>query len=446
MTMTGLTEALRQEWRRSRSFRLWTILAVIGLVINLALTVLWQMGFFSVENLPPVNDLKIYLEAGNRFSQRENLYIAPRPDLALYAYSPAFALVLGFLAFLPYKALWSVDAVLHIIVYWAIYRRWFTIFHRQGLNSSAQALIRLFPLWIIFTGLLYEIAYMNIYIFMAFIATLLLEAILAQQTGKTILWLAILLPIKPQWAFALGIPLLLGQWRFLIKVAAGAIVAYLAILTITVLIAGPYALQQYQEYIQFLVSIPRTFVWRTMTNDGYPGYNHSIMQFVIFFTNRTPYSVQLVTVIKILLSLPLLGIYWRYRRHAPHEESSGFILEWAFALYLLAFLWLDVVTELTFGIVIFTYLWGTLSRQSLKTLAGFVFLPYALNLAWVTVSTIMSLAIPLPDVIMDPGRFVPFILIATLGLYLLTVWRLNDRLRGQKSTETEIRSSVSQPA
>jgi hypothetical protein len=83
------------------------------------------------------------------------------------------------------------------------------------LNSAAEVLVRLFPLWIIFTGLLYEIAYMNIYIFMAFIATLLIEAMLYQQTGKAILWLAILLPIKPQWAFALGIPFLLGRWRFL---------------------------------------------------------------------------------------------------------------------------------------------------------------------------------------------------------------------------------------
>ena len=134
------------------------------------------MEVFAFEDSPPANDLKIYLEAGNRFLQRENLYIVPKPDFSLYAYSPAFAVVLGFLTLFPYKLVWVVDALLHIIIYCAIYWRWFVIFREQRLNSTAAVLIRLFPLWIIFTGLLYEIAYMKIYIFIAFIATLFLEA------------------------------------------------------------------------------------------------------------------------------------------------------------------------------------------------------------------------------------------------------------------------------
>ncbi|HEX9331755.1 MAG TPA: hypothetical protein VF896_07705, partial [Anaerolineales bacterium] len=85
--MKELLETIRRQWRNSGSFRLWTILAVIGLVINLALTVLWQLEIITFESTPPANDLKIYLEAGNHFLQRENLYIAPRPDFGLYAYS-----------------------------------------------------------------------------------------------------------------------------------------------------------------------------------------------------------------------------------------------------------------------------------------------------------------------------------------------------------------------
>lgn len=68
------------------------------------------MEILTVEDSPPVNDLKIYLEAGERFLRREDLYIAPRPDFGLYAYSPAFAVLLGFLAFLPYKLGWIADA------------------------------------------------------------------------------------------------------------------------------------------------------------------------------------------------------------------------------------------------------------------------------------------------------------------------------------------------
>jgi len=60
--MNGLSEALRQQWRNSTSLRLWTILAIAGLVINLTLTVLWQLEIISFENSPPANDLKIYLD------------------------------------------------------------------------------------------------------------------------------------------------------------------------------------------------------------------------------------------------------------------------------------------------------------------------------------------------------------------------------------------------
>src|SRR5262245_24384116 len=113
--MNGLSDALRQQWRISRSFRLWTILSIVAFVINLALTALWQLEIITFEDSPPVNDLKIYLEAGDRFLQHKELYIAPRPDFGLYAYSPTFAIMLGFLTFLPYKPVWIVDALLHII-------------------------------------------------------------------------------------------------------------------------------------------------------------------------------------------------------------------------------------------------------------------------------------------------------------------------------------------
>jgi hypothetical protein len=279
--MKGLSEALRQQWRTSNSFRVGMILALIGLVINLALTVLWQMELIPVEDSPPANDLMVYLAAGSRFLERQDLYIAPRPDFSVYAYSPAFAMLASLLSFIPYKIVWGIDALLHIIAYWVIYWRWFVIFRQQQLPKAADVLVRLFPLWLIFTGLLYEIAYMNIYIFMALIATLLIEAMMKQQAGRAILWLAILLPIKPQWAFALGIPFLLGQWRFLTKVMIGGILAYIAVFALTILIAGPYALEQFREYVETLQSIPYTFVWNTMIKDGHVGYNNSIMQLVL---------------------------------------------------------------------------------------------------------------------------------------------------------------------
>jgi hypothetical protein len=401
------------------------------------------MEILTMEENPPGNDLKIYLEAGERFLRREDLYIAPRPDFGLYAYSPPFAVLMGVLSYMPYKLLWIVDAVLHLVMYVALYWRWFRIFHRQGLNLAAEALVRLFPLWLIFTGLLYEIAYMNIYIFMAFLATLLLEAVLYQQTRNAILWLSILLPIKPQWAFALSIPFLFRQWRFLAKVTAGALLVYFAVLVLMVLATGSYALQQYREYVQFLSSVPYTFFWSTIAQDRRFGYNNSIMQFIVFFTNYVPFSIRLTTATKFLLSLPLIGIFWRYGS-SRKEVSPAFALEWAFALYLLAFLWLDVVTELTFAIVVFAYLSGTLMEPSSRKLAGILFLPYALTFIWITVTGIISFMVPLPDVLIDPSLFIPLILIAMLGLYGLLLWQMNRRLQNPMVGSPVKRSRIKQ--
>jgi hypothetical protein len=426
--MRVFSEAFSRQWKLSKPFQVWTILATIGLVVNVTLTALWQLEVFAFDENPPANDLKVYLEAGERFLNREDLYLAPRPDFGLYAYSPPFAALMGLLTYVPYRLLWLIDGLLHIFIYWALYQRWYTLFRQQGLNGAAEALIRLFPLWLIFTGLLYEIAYMNIYIFMAFLATLLLEAVLYQKTGKAIVWLTILLLVKPQWAFAVGIPLLLGQWRFLAKVIGGALLAYLGILALLWLVTGEYALEQYREYVQFLGSIPGSFIWNTMSKDGHIGYNNSIMQLVVFFTENAASSVGMTTALKTLLSLPLLAIFWRYHRASPEAATPPLILEWAFALYLLAFLWLDVVTELTFGIVVCSYLLGTLADQSSKTLARLFFLPHALTLIWITFSGIASFVAPLPDILIDPSLFIPFILVAMLGLYGLLLWQLKNRL------------------
>src|SRR5919106_1975983 len=126
----SLSQTFQQQWKTSGSFRVWTILAMIGLVINLALTVLWQLEIITFDDNPPANDLKIYLEAGERFLKRENLYIAPRPDFGLYAYSPPFAVLMGLLTYLPYKVLWIIDALLHLILYGALYWRWYIIFRQ----------------------------------------------------------------------------------------------------------------------------------------------------------------------------------------------------------------------------------------------------------------------------------------------------------------------------
>ncbi|HEX2997051.1 MAG TPA: hypothetical protein VHP14_19675, partial [Anaerolineales bacterium] len=50
-------------------------------------------------------------------------------------------------------------------------------------------------------------------IIIALFATFLIEAILYEKLGQAAFWLGVvILPIKPHWAFALALPLLLGKY------------------------------------------------------------------------------------------------------------------------------------------------------------------------------------------------------------------------------------------
>ncbi len=416
--MKDLMIELRQQWMRSARFRALTIIAFVLMLISLASTTLWNVGLFSVEGVPPANDLQIYLEAGRRFGARQGLYISPRPDFGLYAYSPAFAAAVSPLTLLPYNVVLLVDLLLHIIAYWILYWRWFLIFRYSGHVPLSRILIRFLPLWLVFTGILYEFTYLNIYIFMALLATLFIEAVLNKKTGLGILCLAVMLPIKPQWAFTLGLPLLFKHWRFLFHLVLGGLLSYLVIFGLTAVLAGRYALDQYLAYFRFLPTISSVFYWNTLANQGHIGYNNSLMQLVFFFSNQAPYGMVLSQILKALLIIPLalLGLDTMRR---PHQESNSVImLEWSFALYLGAFLLLDVLTELTFGIVIYIFLLGTLQSR-FHLMVHLVFLPYALTSIWVITAGLLSLELPLPMLLVDPSLFFPFILLALLGMYAI---------------------------
>jgi hypothetical protein len=423
--MIELLNALRQQWKVSVSFRVWTILAAVAMVFSVFLSALWQLGLLSIDEMPPLTDLQIYLNASHRFLQRQDLYIAPRASFELYAYSPAFAMVLSPLTWLPYQFLLACDVILHIAAYAVLYWRWFVIFRRYRLEAAEGVLIRTLPLWLVFTGFWYDTSTLNIYIFMALLATLLLEAILSEQVGWSVLWLSILMLIKPQWAFALGVPVLLGRWRFFGKVLAGGILVYLGTMLVEALIAGPsYILDQHRAYVQFLQSIPTTFFWNTLAESGHIGYNNSVMQLVAFFTNDAPYKTALTYGIKFLLLLPLLIILWFNYRRTDGSITPGFKLEWAFSLYLAAFILIDVITEITLSIAVFVYLLGTLQSRRSKIAACIVFLPYALQMLWILIAQIISFFIPLPAFVYDPSLYIPYALLAMLGLYAILLVEL----------------------
>ena len=438
--MNECLHVLRQNWSRSRVFRVILVIAVIYAGLRLTVQVIYLGTLLAPENLPewfgaeePMipNDLQDYLDGANRLQNRQDLYVKGKLDrVEFYQYSPVYALVFAPFLWLPPSLVAIIHTLLHIIAYWMLYIWWGRIFRRLGLDQANETLAWTLPVWLVFSAFWSDLGYLNIYIIMALLGTLLIDAVLNERLGWSLLWLSIIVQIKPQWAFAAVVPLFLGRWRFFLKLLIFAVIVYVAIVGITMLAVGPsYGWQQYVDYVQFLFNMPKNFPWRG-PDAPFLGYNHSIMQIVIYILGFGPNTMRLAIGIKALLLAPLailgLRLFIRPLRQPGHRvPQSG--LDLAFALYLGAFIWLDVVWEVSLGIAVFTYLLATLEQRNAKILVWSIFLPYALVDFWQLVSYVVfgaDVVAPGMYVLTDPSIYLPLVMIVILTFYALLIRRL----------------------
>ncbi len=427
---------LGQSWSRSKAFRVILIIALIFALLRLALQVVYLSGSLlnegtgQTEQFVP-DDLQVYLNAAQHFQTRQELYLkGPLEHVEFYQYAPSYALVLVPFLRLPPSTIVFLDAILHILAYILLYLFWGRIFHRLKLHQANELLAWTLPVWLIFSQFWADLGFLNIYIFMSLLATLLIEAVLYERLGWSLVWLSIILQLKPQWAFAAAIPLLLGQWRFFLKLIVLAIITYGAIVGLMMLVAGStYVWQQYTDYFQFLLNMSNNFPWRG-PEAPFLGYNHSITQIVVYWLGISPNTLWLATGIKILLLVPLALISIRHILRPVRGAGYNFpqlSLDVAFTLYLGAFIWLDIVWELSLGIAMFTYLLATSNQKGARILICIVFLSYALLDFW----QVASYLIFGPDIVAnggyvltDPSIYIPLIMGVILAFYVLLLKRL----------------------
>jgi hypothetical protein len=427
--MSGYMQVLRQTWARSKPFRLILILAVVYALVRLVIH-----AFFMAELLrigTEGYDLQLYLDAAHHLQTGQDLYPTGQLDyVEFFQYAPSYALAFTPLLGLGLPTVMTVLSLAHVVAYGLLYWLWARIFGRLGLDDARETLVRLLPLWLVFSQFWADLGYLNIYVFMALLSTLLIDGVLHERLGWSVLWLAIILQTKPQWAFAAAVPLLLGRYRFFFKLLALSIVAYAAVVGVVMLAAGPaYGRRQYVDYAQFLLSMRSNLVWRS-PDAPFLGYDHSITQIVVYLLGATPATLGLATGVKVLLLIPLAVVSLRHLRRPtrrPGQASPRLGLDLALVLYLGAFIWLDVVWEVTFGIVVFTYLLATLEERNDRVWAWAIFLPYALVDLWQIISVAafgFDIVAPGPFVLTDPAIYVPLVMIVILAFYALLIKRL----------------------
>src|ERR1035437_1392972 len=234
-------QPLRQAWSKSKVFRVILIISLIYGTVRLAAQVLLtaegMLPGQSETKISPV-DLQIYVDASTRLENRQPLY-SPNPDHnEVYQYPPFFALV-----FLPFVWLLRISPAAYIIIQFLIRLAgyglfvfwWERIFRRLKLKRAAETWAWTLPVWILFSGFWSDLTYMNVYLLTALFATFLIETIINEKLGWAAIWLAILIQVKPQWAFAAVIPLLLGQRRFFLKLIALSLVIIIAMIGVFML-------------------------------------------------------------------------------------------------------------------------------------------------------------------------------------------------------------------
>lgn len=431
----GLTGRAAGAWRQGKGFRVALSLALAFVLLRLTTQVLLLTGVLTGGQVgqeiffPP--DLQDYWNAARHIQAGEDLYLEGALDrVEFYQYTPAFALAFSAFLLLSPLALVLTHTVLHLAAYAALYFSWDRIFRRLGMEEGRRALIYTLPVWLIFSGFWSDLVYLNTYIIMALLATLLIDAILHERLGWSLLWLTIILQIKPQWAFAAALPLLLGQTRFFVRLVGLALAAYAGVVVLTCLAVGPaYGLQQHADYYSFLWNMRQNFAWRG-TDAPYLGYNHSITQIVTYLAGVAPWTLRLALGIKTLLLLPLAVLGLRHVLNPvarAGREVPRLALELVFALYLAAFVWLDMVWELSLGIAMFTFLLATEGRRWVRPLIWVLFLCYAVQ----DLGRLLSVAFFGRDimtaggyVLSDPAIYLPINMVVILFFYGLLLYRL----------------------
>jgi len=453
-----MSEHLRQTWAGSRLFRAVLVLTLTYALLRLTAHGIYLATLLAPDKLPnwaaaeqsmvPV-DLQTYLDAAERFLRRQPLYPAgPIEHLeGLYQYSPFFAVAFTPFLWLTPSAVAIVHTVLHLLAYVALYVLWYRIFRRLRLRQTEEMMAWTLPVWLVFSPFWSDLGYLNVYIVMALLATLLIDAMIQEHLGRAVLWLTIIVTIKPMWAFAAVVPLLTGRRKFFLMMVALAILAQAAIAGVTTLMGGAdYVCQQYADYIRFLARLSQDFPWRG-PESGFLGYNHSIRQTVLFFIGITPAAWWIATGIKWALLMPL-GVVALRLRARTEPIGSAEVLELAFALYLGVFIWLDMVWEVSLGIAVFVYLLATEPRRALRALMWGTFIPYALVDFWQLVSFAAlgeSAMIPGPYFVTDPSIYIPMVMIVILVLYGLLMERQLVGSTARKGRRCSIKTRRSQP-
>lgn len=381
-------------------------------------------------------DLRIVVDAALRLAERgDTYYLGTWPEgFDVYNYTPFYALLISQIATrLAFPLHAFLHGIVNLLAYIMLFFSWRKIFPLIGLPEASHSLVTFLPLWLIYERIWSDTLLLNVYIILALIASWLFVFVWQERLIPAAILLVLILQIKPQWAFALGLPLVLGRFRFFFKLLLTTLAGYLGIVAVTILLLGwDYGIAQYRDYYTMLAVAPLKISWHGP--EQFIGYDHSIAQIYFYLLGYHPSAWPIVRLIKLALIAPL-GIVTVLAWLPPKAGKlarADHAFEAFFALYFAAFIWLDLVWEITLAIILFHYLWSGSMSPRAKWAFGLPFLLYALADIWRAIGMPLSallmgldtIAALGPPIWADPLFRIPVIMIVILTAYFLLTARL----------------------
>ncbi|MGQ0601615.1 MAG: glycosyltransferase 87 family protein [Anaerolineales bacterium] len=380
----------------------------------------------------PGNDLFVYLRAGANVAGDSSPYVnGPWPDAGVYHYSPFLAVALSLLFRngvdeFPLRAatyLYFALAVLAQPLAWWIWR---SVFRAVHLSRADNAMILWAPLWLVYSQWFFDLTYLNVSTFWLCLAGALTWAVLRQRTGWVVLLVVVIALAKPHHVYPLLIPMLLGQWRWWLKVVTASGVGYGLTILMTFSRVGPdFGFGLYRDYLDHLLNIAERYPWT-----DHIFYNHSWRSILYWLFGFQTWVGPAVTAIRLLFLIPVLWLLWRWwqRPQLGSERRSQLALGICFAAHLWALMLVSDLWEAQLLIVVFAYLLAfggpLIGRWAMLMMVPFSLLSVAQLAGWWIAH---QLGRSFTD--FDVVARLPVIMLAVIGIYLLLFTVLRSHLK-----------------
>jgi hypothetical protein len=225
------------------------------------------------------------------------------------------------------------------------------------------------------------------------------------------------------------IPLLLGHWRWWLKVVIGSGVGYGLTVLLTLFVAGlDFGWVLYQDYAGHLLNIAERYPW-TM----HIFYNHSWQSILYWLFGFQGWVRPAVTVIRLLFLMPLLWLLWRWGQSPPDaERRSPLALGLCFAAHLWALMLVSDLWEAQLLIVVFAYLLAVGGPQ-VRRWATLISVPFSLLSVAQLAGWWAARQLGRPFTDFDMAARLPVIMLAVVGIDLLLLLTLRSHLKTHRT-------------